>query len=218
MDLKDLAGRAMSHTRAPEYASRFVREAFNRAIDGAGRLPGAVRSADRRLAQVAGDADEAIDLLIGSHVKYAGSQGFATNLGGIASMTVLAPANVAALALVQCHLVAGIAHLRGLDVADERTRDAVLACMIGSDGIKKLVRAKRLPGGPHELAHADRYDAALATTIATALTGELIARTVGKRTVGIVARRVPVVGGGVGAVSDIHSTRKIGKYAAKEFP
>jgi len=207
----------MSHTNVPAYASGFVRAAFNRAIDGAGKLPGAARSADRRLAQVAGDTEEAIDLLIGSHVTYAGSQGFVTNLGGIASMAVLAPTNVAALALVQCHLVAGIAHLRGLDVADPRTRDAVLACMIGPSGVKGLIGRKSLPGGPRELAHADEYDSSLTATIATALTAELISRTLGKRTVGIIARRVPVVGGGVGAASDVYSTRKIGKYAAREF-
>lgn len=217
MDLKDLASRAMSHSKVPEYSSGFVREAFNRAIDGTGKLPGAARSADKRLAQVAGDTDEAVDLLISSHLKYAGSQGFVTNLGGIVSMAVLAPANIAALALVQCHLVAGIAHLRGLDLTDPRTRNAVLACMIGPDAVKRLVRKRKLPGTPYQLAHADEYDAELAKVIATELTNELISRTLGKRAVGFVGRRIPVLGGGIGAAGDAYSTRKVGKYAAKEF-
>ena len=217
MDLKDLAGRAISYTKAPEYASGFIREAFNKAINGVGRLPGAVKSAERRVEQVAGDREEAIDLLISTHLKYAGAQGFVTNLGGLLAMAVLVPANVAGLALIQCHLVAGIAHLRGYDLADPRVRNAVLACMIGPDGVKRLVKKKKLPGTPYTLATAHAYDPALNKEIATEVTNELITRAAGKRTVGVIGRRIPILGGGVGAVGDAYSTRKVGKYAANEL-
>ena len=54
--------------------------------------------------------------MIEDHVRYAGAQGFATNLGGLVTAAVAIPANITGLALIQCRLVACIAHLRGYDL------------------------------------------------------------------------------------------------------
>jgi hypothetical protein len=39
----------------------------------------------------------------------------------------------------------------------------------------------------------------------------------GKRTIAVIGRRVPVIGGGVGAVTDGYGTYQVGRYAAKEL-
>ncbi len=111
--------------RAPTLTTSFVHEALAKAISGAGPLPGAAAAADKHLAE-RGDVDKAIHDLIESHVRYAGLQGFATNLGGLVTMAVTVPANISGLALIQCHMVAGIAHLRGYDLDDRRVRNAIL--------------------------------------------------------------------------------------------
>lgn len=217
MGIVDMAGGLIRNSKFPQYASGLVTEAFNRAMDGVGPLPGAIKSAEKQLDQWHGDVDEAINALISSHVKLAAGQGFLTNLGGLVSAAVLIPANVSGLAVVQCHLVAAIAHLRGYDLSDQRVRDAVAACMVGPDGIKRLQRKGVLNGSPRQIAHTMQVAPGMSKAISTAVTAELMARAAGKRTVGIVGRRVPVLGGAVGAAGDGWSTRQIGKYAAKEL-
>lgn len=202
---------------APGLAANFVRQTFDRAVDGIGPLRGAATSADHQLAAHHGDVDKAVRALVDSHVRLAGLQGFVTNLGGVVTMALAAPVNISGLALLQCHLVAGIAHLRGYDLDDPRVRNAVLACLVGEDALKSLVKKKKLPSSPMAIATAPQHDPALDQRIAKEVAGELISRVAGKRTVGFIARRTPVIGGGVGAVTDGYATYQIGKYATQQL-
>jgi uncharacterized protein (DUF697 family) len=202
---------------APGLAANFVRLAFDRAVDGVGPLRGAAASADHQLAEHGGDVDRAVRALVDSHVRLAGIQGFVTNIGGLVTMAVTIPANISGLALLQCHLVAGIAHLRGYDLDDARVRNAVMACLVGEDGVKALVRSRKLPSSPMAIATAPHHDPALDHKIASEVAGELIARVAGKRTIAMIARRTPVLGGGVGAVTDGFATYQVGRYAANQL-
>jgi hypothetical protein len=202
---------------APGLASGFVRQAFDRAVDGTGPLRGAADAAERRLQENDGNVSRAIGSLVDAHVKLAGIQGFVTNLGGIVTMAVTVPANVSGLALLQCHMVGGIAHLRGYDLADPRVRNAVMACMLGPDAVRRLIKKGTLPSSPMAIATAPAYDPTLDDRIATEVAGELLTRVAGKRGAAALSRKMPVVGGGIGAVTDGYLTFQVGQYAAKEL-
>lgn len=202
---------------APEMTAGFVHEALARAINGVGPLPGAAHAADKQLAEQGGDVDKAIHEVIENHVRYAGVQGFATNLGGLVTAAVTIPANIAGLAMLQCRMVAGIAHLRGYDLTDQRVRNAVLMCMLGEDTVRSLVKKKKLPAPPMAVATAPVADPLLDKVIAAEVTSELLTKVAGKRVATTVGRRVPVVGGLVGAGADGFSTWKIGRYADREL-
>ena len=131
--MERVASRRGSPSWPPGLTAAFVREALHRAIHGVGPLPPAAAAADKQLQEQKGDVDRAIHEVIENHVRYAGAQGFLTNLGGLATMTYMVPANITGLALVQCRMVAGIAHLRGYDLTDPRVRNAVLVSMLGEE-------------------------------------------------------------------------------------
>ncbi|HLN76442.1 MAG TPA: EcsC family protein [Nocardioidaceae bacterium] len=202
---------------APELTANFVHEALSRAIHGVGPLPGAASAADKQLEEQRGDVDAAIHEVIENHVRYAGAQGFATNLGGIVTAAVTIPANIAGLAMLQCRMVAGIAHLRGYDLKDPRVHNAVLACMLGEDSVRSLVKKKKLPAPPMAIATAPAHDPHLDKVLAAEVTSELLTKVAGKRVAVTVGRRVPVVGGLFGAGADGFSTWKIGRYADREL-
>jgi uncharacterized protein (DUF697 family) len=202
---------------APGLTSSFVHQALDKAITGVGPLPGAASAADKQLAEHDGDLERGIHDVIENNVRYAGAQGFATNLGGLMFMAVAVPVNVTGLALIQCRMVAGIAHLRGYDLSDPRTRDAILACLLGEERILRMMKTGALPGTPMEIASAPVHDPALDQILAVEVSSELIARATGKRLAATVGRRVPVVGGVVGASTDAYITWKIGRYVDREF-
>src|SRR3989337_1749791 len=124
---------------APGLTTSFVREALNRAIEGVGPLPGAAAAADKQLAEQQGNVERAIHEVIENRVRYAGAQGFLTNVGGLVTAAVTIPANVTGLTLVQCRMVAGIAHLRGHDLGDARVRNAILTTLLGEEAGARLV-------------------------------------------------------------------------------
>ncbi|MFC7503902.1 EcsC family protein [Nocardioides sp. CPCC 206347] len=202
---------------APGLTQSFVREALNRAIAGAGPLPPAAQAAETQLREQDGNVDKAIRELIQNHVAYAGVEGLTTNLGGLITATIVAPASIAGLALIQCRMVAGIAHLRGYDLADPRVRNAILVAILGDDTVVKMVKAKKLPAPPMAIATAPHHDPELDRTVSSALATEMITRVIGKRMATTIGKRVPVVGGAVGAATDGWSTWKVGRYASREF-
>jgi hypothetical protein len=202
---------------APQVASGYVRTVLDQAIDGIGPLRSAAATADTKLVDHNGDVELAVRGLIRLHSGLAGVQGFVTNLGGFAAMAIAMPANVVGVTLVQCHLVAGIAHLRGYDLEDPRVRNAILACMLGEDSVRDLLKHKRLPSSPMALATSPVHDPELDNTLSREVTAELVARTAGRRVVTLIGRRVPFLGGAVGGSSDAYATWQIGAYAADEL-
>jgi len=202
---------------APGLTTSFVREALNRAIEGVGPLPGAAAAADKQLAEQHGNVERAIHEVIENHVRYAGAQGFLTNVGGLVTAAVTIPANVTGLTLVQCRMVAGIAHLRGHDLVDPRVRNAILTTLLGEDSVAALVKKRKLPAPPMALATAPAHDAGLDKIIAAEVGADLVARIAGKRLAVTVGRRIPVVGGLVGMGADGYATWKIGRYADREI-
>jgi hypothetical protein len=202
---------------APGLTTTFVREALHRAIVGVGPLPPAAKAAEAQLKEQKGNRERAVHEVIENHVRYAGAQGFLTNIGGIVTMAVTIPANVSGLALVQCRMIAGIAHLRGHDLDDPRVRNAILTCLLGEDTVNSMIRKKKLPAPPMALATAPVHDPDLDRILSAEVASELITKVAGKRLAITVGRRVPIVGGVVGLGADAYSTWKIGRYADREL-
>jgi hypothetical protein len=202
---------------APGVTSSVVREALHRAIEGVGPLPGAADAADKQLAEQDGHPERAIHEVIENHVRYAGAQGFVTNIGGLVTAAVTVPANLSGLALVQTRMIAGIAHLRGHDLDDPRVRNAVLACLLGEDTVNTLVKRRKLPATPMAIATAPTHDPGLDKVVAGHVASDLVTRIAGKRLAVTVGRRVPVVGGVVGAGADGYVTWRVGRYADREL-
>jgi hypothetical protein len=202
---------------APGLTTSFVREALHRAIVGVGPLPPASKAADAQLREQKGDVEKAVHEVIENHVRYAAAQGFVTNVGGLVTIAITIPTNITGLALIQCRMIAGIAHLRGYDLDDPRVRNAVLTCMLGREMVEKRLRERKLPGPPMAIATAPVHDPDLDRLLAAEVATDLIQRVGGKRLAITIARRTPIVGGAFGMGADGWSTWRVGTYASREL-
>ncbi len=202
---------------APGLTSGFVREALHRAIDGVGPLPPAREAAEKQLAEHQGDVEKAVKDVVDNHIRYAGASGFATNIGGLVTMAVTVPANLTGIALIQCRMVAAVAHLRGYDLTDPRVHNAILVTVLGEESVNRLVKRKALPAPPMALATAPVHDAAIDAVVSTEVARDLIARITGRRLATTIGRRVPGLGGVVGMTADGWGTYRIGHYAEREL-
>jgi len=202
---------------APNATAAAVLKALDGAISGVSRLPGAASAADFAMTKHHGNTERAIHHLIERHVRYAGAQGLLTNIGGLTTLAVMIPANLAGLALVECRLIAAVMHLRGWNLEDPRTRNAILACLLGPDTLATEIKKKRIPGGPNDLLTSASTDPELTNRLANAVASELITRATGTRVATTVGRRVPLLGGAIGAGSDGYATWKLGRYVDREI-
>ena len=201
----------------PVLTAAFVRETLTRAIDGIGPLPGAVEAAQAALSERGGDEVAAVHDLIETNVRLAGGQGFLTNVGGLITAPVAIPANMAGVLLIQCRMVAGIAHLRGHDLSSPAVRSAIMLCLLDPERVVELVVDKRIPAAPGDLAESTVMSRRADTLVATEVAGDLVARIAGKQIITTIGSRIPVVGGLFGAGADGYATWRVGRYADGEF-
>ena len=66
------------------------------------------------------DAERSVDALVRSHLRLAAAGGFVTSVGGFVTLPIALPANVFGFYVVATRLVAGIASIRGYDIANPR--------------------------------------------------------------------------------------------------
>jgi EcsC protein family len=207
------AGAQVAKHVAPAAGGGIVRDILERAIDGAGPLPGAAKSADAALRNAGGNVDGAIDALITQHQRLAGAQGFLTNIGGLITAAVTIPLNIAGVMVLQCRLAAAILHLRGYDLAKPSVRDAVLVCLLDSDARTSLSKSTGVTIKPASVAATDLPPGAR-SEIAKEVTGEILALAGGKQIARFFARRIPVLGGVIGGFGDARATKRIGRETA----
>ena len=201
--------------KVPNAAGNLLRRVLGMAVDGYSALPPAKESAANQLRKHQ-DSEAAIDSLIQLHVTMAGAQGFVTNIGGVLTTLVALPANIAGIAVLQARLVATIAHLRGYDIDDPRVRTALAMSLVGDD-LEKSLGDAGLPSSPLVVATAPVFDARLDQQISDRVAADLLARITGKRVVVAMTKRVPVLGGGVGAAFDGWDTLTVGRYAKAQL-
>ena len=201
----------------PHAAGGVLRQVLEVAIDGRGRLPSAKSAASRHLQRHGGSVDLAIQSLIDSHVGLASAQGFVTNIGGLATLPVAVPANITGIAVVQVRMVAAIAHLRGYDLNDNRVRTAIVMCLLGGEQVARRIAEGTLPTSPMAVATAPMFDPELDRRVAEEVVGDLATRIGGKTLALAVVKRLPLIGGGVGAAMDAIATHEIGTYAKGEL-
>src|SRR5918995_6231161 len=115
-------------------------------------------------------------------------------------------------------MVAGIAHLRGYDLGDPRVRNAILVTILGEETVKRMVKRQQLPAPPMALATAPSYDPALDQVITSAVATDLISRVLGKQLATNVGKRIPGIGGMVGAGGAGDTTPRVGRHAHPRVP
>jgi hypothetical protein len=79
-----------------------------------------------------------------------------------------------------------------------------------------LIKKNKIPGTPMAIATAPVADRDLVDHVANLVAADLLSSLAGKRMVGIVGRRMPVLGGAVGAAADGWDAWKLGRYVRRD--
>lgn len=154
--------------------------------------------------------------LIRWQVVKASTTGFVTGLGGLVTLPVTLPANLASVLYIQLRMVAAIAHIGGHDAHSDEVRTLAYACLCGS-GVVELLKGAGIQIGTK-----------LGTKLVGKLSAEVIAainKKVGFRLLtkfgskGVInlGRLVPFLGGAIGGTVDGISTNTIGNIARDLF-
>ena len=199
-------------------ATVLVQRLIDTGIDGVGPFASAVSVAERARAGHP-SAESAVHVVVRRHSRMVAASGFATGVGGLVTMPVALPANIAGFYVLATRMVAAVAHLRGYDVTKPEVRSAVLLALLGNDA-SQVLRSAGVPvpgvGGVLGGLATRRLPRDVLMIINKGVGFRLLARLGG---VGILqsSRILPVLGGVVGAGADVVLLRRIAKHAEREF-
>lgn len=189
--------------------------AYEKAVNG---LPGTDTAAElaENYLRKHTSVDDAIDSLIRWQNAKGVTSGFVTGLGGLITLPVAVPANIASVMYVQIRMIATIAYMRGYELKDDQVKTFVFVCLTGQAATDIFKQA------------GVKFGTAIAKEAIKKIPGEVIKainKAVGVRLVtkfgekGIInlGKAVPLVGGLIGGAVDGIGTNTIGKTAKKVF-
>jgi EcsC family protein len=197
-------------------AARLVERLLDVGIDGRGPVDSAQAVADKARAASA-DADTAVDMVVRQHSKMAAAGGFVTGVGGLITLPVALPVNVAEFYLLATRMVASIACLRGYDLRQPEVRSAVLLTLVGADSEDLLRKAGLATSGRLSSLAAERLPGPALMVVNKGVGFRLLSQ-IGRKTLPRFGKAVPLVGGAVGAGVDVYLLRRIADHARHEFP
>ena len=149
-------------------------------------------------------------------VTKAGTSGFLSGLGGVLTLPVTIPANLASVLYVQIRMIAAIAHLGGHDLRSDQVRTLCYACMCGSatTGVLKDVGIKF---GAKLTEEAIKRISGRTLTHINQKVGFRLVTKFGEKGLINLGKVIPLAGGIVGGAFDAASTSGIGKIARAMF-
>ncbi|WEV78633.1 EcsC family protein [Janibacter cremeus] len=212
---------ALEQAQDPQASSgtvvTLVQNLLDVGIDGRGPFDSAVSVAETALLRAGGNAERAIDDIVGRHVKLAGAHGFVTNLGGFTTMLVALPANVLGFYVLATRMAAAVAHVRGHDLQRPEVRSAVLLSLVGADAQDLLAKAGMVAPGGRLATFATQRLSGPALMVVNKAVGFRILSQAGKGVFSRFGRAVPVVGGAVGAGLDVWLLNQLADHVRAEF-
>lgn len=164
------------------------------------------------------DADvvDQVNSLIRWQNAKAGTSGFLTGLGGVVTMPVSVPANLASVLFVQVRMIAAIAHMGGHDLRDDRIKSLVYACLAGN-GAKEILKDVGIVVGRKLTEQAIKNISGKTLTSINQRIGFRLLTKFGEKGAINLGKALPIVGGVIGATFDAVTTNVVGNIARATF-
>lgn len=189
--------------------------AYEKAVNGVPGLDSAEEMASEYL-NGNGTLEEKINSLIRWQNTKAGTSGFLTGLGGIITMPVTVPANIASVMYVQIRMIAAIARMCGQDLHSDKVKTMVYACLAG-DAAKDILKDVGIVVGTKIATNAIKNISGKTITAINQKVGFRLLTKFGEKGVINLVKIVPFVGGVVGGTVDAVATNLIGNVARNTF-
>jgi hypothetical protein len=190
--------------------------AYEKAVNGIPGTGTAVEFADEYLKNNKNDPIAAANSLIRWQNTKAATTGFVTGLGGLVTLPVAIPANVAGVMYVQLRMIAAIAHIGGHDVKNDRSQTMMYVCLAGNAAADVLKDVGITVAQKLTVNAIKSISGATLTKINQAVGFRLLTKA---GTTGVInlGKAVPVLGGIVGGAFDGITTNTVGNTARKIF-
>lgn len=190
--------------------------AYEKAVNGIPGTGTAVEFAEEYLKNNSNDPIAAANSLIRWQNTKAATTGFVTGLGGLVTLPVAIPANIAGVMYVQLRMIAAIAHMGGHEVNNDRSQTMMYVCLAGNAAADVLKDVGITVAQKLTVNAIKNISGVTLTKINQAVGFRLLTKA---GTTGVInlGKAVPILGGIVGGAFDSMTTNAVGNTARKIF-
>lgn len=189
--------------------------AYDKAVTGLPGLDSAQRLAEDYLFEE-GLLKDKVNSLIRWQTTKAGTSGFLTGLGGLITLPVAIPANIASVMIIQVRMIAAIAYMGGYDLKNDKVKSLVYACLAGN-AAKDIFKEIGIKTGARLTTAAIKNLSWRTILVINRKVGFRLVTKFGGKGVINLGKAVPLVGGVIGGTVDSAATRIIGNIARETF-
>ena len=163
-----------------------------------------------------GSVNAAIDHMVNWQITSAATAGFVTSLGGLATMPLTLPANIAGVMAIQLRMIGAIAELGGFHEQTEEKKTGMYLCLLGSQAGNALSKTAGQFAVKFATASLKKLPGTVLTKINKAVGFRLVTK-FGEKGLVNIHKAIPILGGVVGGSIDALSTYAIAKAAKALF-
>lgn len=190
---------------------------YDSSISGKGVFGESIQKLADEYVQRYGRTEKAIDKLVSNQRLKSTATGFVTGLGGVVTLPVAIPVDLASSLYIEIRMIAAIAAIRGFDVESDEVRTLIYLCLVGNSagdilkqaGIKYMadLTAKKL---------MPLLSKKIAEKVAENVASKFLVKTAAKGLPKL-AKMLPVVGGIAGGAYNYVEVSTFAKVARKRF-
>lgn len=162
------------------------------------------------------DVKEAAKKLIDNQVVKCTTSGFVTSLGGLITLPVAVPANVASVLYIQMRMIGSLAIMGGYDLKDDEVKTLVYLCLVNNSMTEICKSAGVKVANKMTLSMLKKLPGKVLTKINQKVGFRLVTKFGQKGVVNLV-KLVPIAGGVVGGGMDFVETKMIADKAYNTF-
>ena len=188
---------------------------YERALTGFPGVDSSYEMAEDYLKKNSNKIDAANSLIRWQNTK-AGTSGFLAGLGGIITLPVTIPANLASIMYIQIRMISAIAIIGGHDLKNDKVKALIYACMCGN-AAKEIIKDVGLVAGRKLAIEGIKNISTKSIVAINQKVGFRLITKFGEKGVVNLGKAVPIVGGVIGGSVDSYTTNIVGNIARNTF-
>ena len=160
--------------------------------------------------------EDAVDSLIRWQTAKASTTGFLTGFGGLITVPITLPPNLAIILFIQLRMVGAIAHMCGHDPKTDQVKTLLYMCLAGN-GMQKIAASVGIDVSKKAAVSGIKAIPGKVLIEINKKVGFRLFTKFGQKGAVNLGKMVPLAGGAVGAAVDGSSTYAVGKAAKRLF-
>jgi uncharacterized protein (DUF697 family) len=197
--------------------AKVLNNIYNLAVTGNGSFGDSIQELADEYVERYGPTEKAIDKMVSNQRLKCTATGFVTGLGGLVTLPITIPADLASSLYIEIRMIATVAAIRGYDINSDEVKTLVYLCIVGNSvgDVLKQAGLKSLTNYSAKVL-IPKISKAVTAKVAENVGNKLLLKT-STKVLPKLGKMVPVVGGVLSGAYNYAEVSAFAKVAKNRF-